>query len=428
MKKSTVLTYDLARALYAAATFYWFFMYMIIISELQGVTLSPAVPALGMAAIYAAGYIATGRGIAFWHYVLLQAAVSIAGAVVLFWCLGYGAADLKLKISAVVAYLIASIVSAIAASAEAKPGALTIRFDCCVVMCTILLITGHYTAVPLLPYCMALLIVAMAAIAVSLTLMRADDRGEAQSAAGRALPFVILIVIGLISGAAYIFAAGGAKRFTEALVAAVKAVAGAIGAAITFLWTQWTRFCGWLARLFPERDIIPEPVQQQTEQIDIPQTAEPSRFGIIVAWVMTSLLVFAALAAIFFALRSIRLKRKKRLKLDNRKAVRRGGLSEGLKAALRRLAEKLRYKAACIRYRNTPAGLLAWCEAKVPRTQRCRFGESGPRFLLRLAEGRPEEEKRALTHLAALVESDFYAKEKTQVPSDLRSSIKRCRF
>ena len=429
MRKRTVLLYDLARTLYGAAAFYWFFMFFIVISELSGVSLHPAVPALGLALIYAAGYITTGKGIGFWQYAGLQALVTAAGAAFVFWCMGFGNADLKLKISTVVLYVITAVTSAVAASAEIKPGALTIRFDCCVVMCTIILIAGHYMEMPLLPYSVAMLLLAMAAIAVTLTVMRADDREGAPGAAGRAVPFVLLIIICLISGAAYLFAAGGAKKFTEALVAAVKAVAGAIGAALTFLWTQWTRFCAWLARLFPDRDFIPEVITpDQPDAVELPEAVEPSRFGIIMAWIMTSLLVLAILVAVFFALKNIRFKRKSRMRLDNRKAVRRGGLASGIRETFRKLKERLSYRIACIKYRNTAAGLLAWCESKVPRAERCRKGESGPCFLLRIAAGRAEEEEKALAGLAALVERDFYSSRKSMVPPELKAAVKRCRF
>ena len=429
MRKSTVLLYDLARALYGAAVFYWFFMFLILIFELQGVKLSPAVPVLAMAAVYAAGFIATGRGIGFWQYAGLQAVVTAAGTVFLICCLGLGESDTRLKVFAAADLIIASIVAAIASSSEVKPGSLTIRFDCCVLMCTIILIAGHYTDMPLLPYCVALLLLAMAAIAVTLTVMRAEDHEGVQSAAGRVLPFVLLAIIGLFSMTAYLFAAGGAKKLTEAIAAAFKAAAHAIGAALAFIWTQWTRFCAWLATLFPDRDIVPDPLTPEQQSMpDIPQPTEPSRFAVILVWVLTALVAVAFLVAVYFALRNIRLKRKGRLRFNNRKAVRRGGLLEGLKAAFSMLKEKLRYSFACIRYRNTPAGLLAWCESKVPRSDRCRKGESGPGFLLRIADGREEAEKTALTGLASLVERDFYSAEKTAVPPELKAAVKRCRF
>ena len=98
MRKRTVLLYDLARTLYGAAAFYWFLMFFIVISELSGVVLHPAVPALGLALIYAAGYITTGKGIGFWQYAGLQALVTAAGAAFVFYCMSFGNADLKLKI------------------------------------------------------------------------------------------------------------------------------------------------------------------------------------------------------------------------------------------------------------------------------------------------------------------------------------------
>ena len=429
MRKPTVLICDLARVLYGGAVFYWFFIFLVIISGIEGVRLSPAVPALGLAAVYAAGFICSGKGMAFWHYAAVQTAVTAAGAVLLICVLGRGPADLKLKIFSAVVYVITAGIGAGASAAEIKPQSLTIRFDCCVVMCTIMLLAGNRTQIALLPSCMIMMLLSMAAIAVSLVVLRAEDRGQAQGLAGRALPFVLLLLIGLISLAAYYFAAGGAQKLTEALVAAAKAVLGAIGSALVFLWTQWTRFCAWLASLFPQRDFVPDLVpQEQTDLGPVPEATEPSRFAAIVAWVMTALLVLLIAVAVYYALRSIRLRRRDRLKLDNRKAVRRGGLGEGIRDALAGLYEKLRYRFACVRYRNTAAGLLAWCEYKVPRAERCRRGESPRAFLTRIAGGMDEEEAKALNSLAALVEKDLYGREKQPVSAGLKAAVRRCRF
>ena len=429
MRKSTVLICDLARALYGAAVFYWFFIFLVMISGVQGVKLDPAVPALGLAAVYAAGSICSGKGMAFWRYAAVQTAVTAAGAVLLFYVLGFGPADLKLKILSETVYVITAGIGAGASAGAVKPQSLTIRFDCCVVMCTIMLLAGNRTQIDLLAQCIAVLIISMAAIAVALVVLRAEDRGQAQGIAGRALPFALLALIGLISLASYYFAAEGAGRLTEAVITAVKAVLGAIGSALVFIWTQWTRFCAWLAGLFPQRDFVPDPVTpEQTDLGPVPELEEPSRFAVIVAWVMTALLVLLLAVVVYYVLRNIRLKRKDRLKLDNRKAVRRGGLAEGIRAAVRGLCEKLRYRFACVRYRNTAAGLLAWCESRVPRADRCRRDETGSAFLMRIAGGREEEEAKALNSLAVLVEKEFYGKERQPVPAGLKAAVRRCRF
>ena len=428
MRKGVVILYTAARVMFAAAVFYWFFLYMGIVSETQGIGLSPVCPLLGISAVYIAGFAASGRGVRFWPYAALQAVVSAAGAAWTVWSVRSDPRDIRLTVFCAIAYLITAGISARSSAVEIRQQSLTARFDVSVILCVLLLLTGHYTELALLPNAVGLFLAAMLLSVIALTVMRSGDGAASGSAAGRVLPFVLIVIIGLVSLVLYMFAAGGAGKLTGALLAAIKAVWHAAAAAIAFVWTQWTRFCGWLSRFFEPGEMIPVQPDTPPEDLLLPDYAEPSRAAVIVLYVMTALLVIALLAAVYYALRNIRLRRKDRGKLNNRKVRRKGSSLDGLKAAAGRFAEKLRYRLACARFRNTPAGLLAWCEKKVSKSEKIRTAESGPQFLLRLASSRGGADKEALTELAELVEKDFYSSGRSSVGADLCAAVRRCRL
>ena len=428
MKKSSLILYTAARICFASAVFYWFFLYMGIVSGAGSISLSPVCPLAGIAVVYIAGLIVTGKGIRFWPYVALQALITAAGTVWIVLSLSSDPKDATLAVFTAIAYVITAGISAKAAAGEISQQPLTIRFDISVILSALLLLTGHYKELPLLPGGMGLLLAAMLLIVIALTVMRSGEGAGLGSAAGRVLPFVLIVIIGLATAALYLFAAGGAGKLTEFIISAVKAVWGAFVAALAFIWAQWTRFCGWLSRLFKPGEYIPEPIDVQPDEVPVPDAAEPSAFAVAVLYIMTALMVIALLVAVYTMLRNIRLRRKGRKKLNNRRVVRKGSSMGGLKEALGRLAAKMRYRFACARYRNTPAGLLAWCERKASRKEKKQREESGMQFLRRLASSREGEEKEALTALADLVEKDFYSGTRSAAAAGLCSAVRRCRF
>ncbi|MCD8065984.1 MAG: hypothetical protein LUE15_02215, partial [Oscillospiraceae bacterium] len=64
-----------------------------------------------------------------------------------------------------------------------------------------------------------------------------------------------------------------------------------------------------------------------------------------------------------------------------------------------------------------------------PAQAKRRSGESGERFLTRLAASRPDDTSRAaLTELAELVERAFYAPAPAAVPAELYKAVRAIRF
>ncbi|MBQ2310972.1 MAG: hypothetical protein II185_00275, partial [Firmicutes bacterium] len=208
----------------------------------------------------------------------------------------------------------------------------------------------------------------------------------------------------------------------------VRGFLGLIASAATFLWSKWEAFCGWLASLFEPGESVPINIVVPEDTPDVPEISEPSHTSIIVLYVLTALLAAGIIAAFIYAIRKARLRRIRPGRLDNRLAVRQGGTAEGLRKYLSELAVKIRYRVDCIRFRNTPAGLLAWCERHVPRSGRKLPSESGPQFLKRLAESQDGGSSEALRTLSALLEKAFYSPGHAEADQALCSAVRKCRF
>ena len=201
-----------------------------------------------------------------------------------------------------------------------------------------------------------------------------------------------------------------------------------IAVCAAFLWSKWVAFCNWLATLFEPGENIPVNITPAEDQPDIPDVTEPSQTSVIILYLLTALLVLALIAAFIYAVRRTKLKRVKIGKLNNRQAVRQGGLMDGLREAFSAFREKLAYRIDCMRFRNTPAGLLAWCERHVPRNDRKLPSETGPQFLLRLSEGQSGESSAALKTLSGLLEKAFYSPDTAGADQSLCAAVRRCRF
>ncbi len=425
MKKSVAFIYAAARVLFSAAVFYWFVIYMLIVAESESFSLSVAYPLAGYAAVYIAGQFAASKELAFWPYAAIAAAVTAAGLAATELGISVAPENVKLRVFIGFAYAVASGLIASAAVKEIKTERLTIRFDVSVVLCAAMLLTQRYLPRPETATSVALLVAAMAVIVVALTLMRSKDNASAAGLAGKAVPFVLIALSGLVTYVLYVLGSGGAKSIADAIVSGIKAVWGAITAALAFLWGLWTSFCSWIASLLPAGEAKPQPENTVRPDQQIPDVSEPSEFAVIIMYVMTALLIIAAVAGIYLALKNIRFRRKNISRRTNRTAVRTGG-SGSLKEALSRLWARIVYKFTCIRYRNTAAGLLAWCESKAPKGQEKVQGESGAHFLRRLSVSLAAPDAEALDQLASVVEQSFYSKKAPAVGPELCKRVRSC--
>ena len=426
MKRSTHLVYAAARVLFSSAVFYWFVVYILIVAEAESFGLSALYPLAGFAAAYLAGLFAASKELSFWPAAAIAAAVTAAGLAAMELGMDVVPDSLRLRVFSGFVYAVASGLSARAALKDMSAEQLTLRFDISIVLCALLLFTRRYLPLHGSDRALWLIIAAMVVMVTALTLMRSGTDAVSASLAGRAVPFVLLVLAGFVTYILYILGSGGAKSLADLIVSAAKAVWGSVTGLFVFLWTQWTRFCTWLASLFPAGEAKPQPENTVRPDQQIPDVSEPSEFAVIVIYVMTALLIIAAVVGIYLALRNIRFRRKSISRRTNRRAVRSGSASAGLKAALAKLKERLVYKLTCIRYRNTAAGLLAWCESKAPKGQEKLQGESGAHFLRRLSVSLAGPDAEALDQLASIVEQSFYSKKAPAVEPELCKRVKSC--
>ena len=427
MKRSTSAVCGISRILFGTGVFCWFYYFFAVITEPGTAELSPLVPALCLAASYCAGTIASRRGMKILHFILIQLVLCAAGIAVMQLLLKTGPDAFNFRLVTSIALAVAIAACARAAASELRPEALAHRFDAGLILCAVLILADHYLQAAYGRTALAVLAAAMIFLLLSLAMIRSDKDAAIGSAAGRILPVILIVLIALIAGACAALGTGAAQSAAGALVSAVRGLLGMITSAAAFLWSRWEAFCSWLASKFEPGEAVPVNTFEPDQQSDVPEPAELSHTSVIVLYALTVLLAVAIIAAFVYAIRKSRLRRINTGRFNNRVAVRQvasGGFAEYLSA----LAARLRYRMDCIRYRNTPAGLLAWCEDHVPGSEKKRPQESGPGFVLRLAEGQPEESSDALRKLAELLEKAFYSPSSAVADASLCAAVRRCRF
>ena len=427
MKRSAYIISETASALFLAAVWSWFFYFCVFIAMPGSAKLSWFWPVLLFAAVYAIDRFLSRRGIKVLLYIALQIVLAAAGAAVLELAVSLPEGSAGLRAYMAVFFTITVVICAKTCVNDPSQASLMHRFDIALILAAVMLLLDHFMPQSVMPSCLAVILISLFVTILALTAVRTEKNAAVGSGAGRVLPFVLLAVIALVAAGVALFLSGGAGTITAAVIAAVSWFFGRIGKGLGFLWSQWVRFCAWLATLFPDREGGGEIIIDPDKPVDINPAGETTRTSIIVLIVLTAMLAAGLLALIIWSLRNVRLKKRAARVLRETDAVRSGD-GEYFSIALRKLFEKLRYSLDCLRYRNTPAGLLAWCERKAKRKDKKLAAESGSSFLLRLAEGRADEEEQALKTLAELVERSFYSRNKANADSALCRAVRRCRF
>ena len=427
MKRTAHVISEIASALFLAAVWSGLFYLCIIIAAPESAHFSWFWPVLLFAAVYAADCFAGRRGMAVLLYIALQIVLAAAGSLVLQFVVSLPEGSTGLRAYMAAFFTITVIICAKTCLDQPSQMTLTHRFDITLIIAAVMLLIDHFMPQSAMPSCLTVILVSLFVTILALTAIRTEKNAAIGSGTGRILPFILLVVIALVAAGVAIFLSGGAGTITAAIIAAVSWFFGLISKGIAFIWSQWVRFCAWLATLFPDREGGGEIIIDPDKPVDINPAGETTRTSIIVLIVLTAMLAAGLLALIIWSLRNVRLKKRAARVLREKDAVRSGD-GEYFSIALRKLFEKLRYSLDCLRYRNTPAGLLAWCERKAKRKDKKLAAESGSSFLLRLAEGRADEEEQALKTLAELVERSFYSRNKANADSALCRAVRRCRF
>ncbi|MCD8192402.1 MAG: hypothetical protein LUD55_06395 [Oscillospiraceae bacterium] len=323
---------------------------------------------------------------------------------------------------------------AFVASMPSTRSAMTGRFDILALMLVVLFVLDKLVtlsnAVQAELMCGAALAVCVMAL-VSDSVGRVGVRGSAKGAgaAGRLMLAAAAAVIAALAAGVYFLASGRVHSLTELIKSAALACWGGIKAAAAWLWQMFDRFMTWLVSFVDPMEM--EAVGGSTETAsDV--AVDMSGMDVSVPWYFYAVLIAVAVALIIFIiwkLRGLRVGRAAKPRRRAASAKRDSLFASTLSSLLDNWRAALRYRVNCVRLRRTAPGLLALCERRAPAQAKRRSGESGERFLTRLAASRPDDTSRAaLTELAELVERAFYAPAPAAVPAELYKAVRAIRF
>ena len=434
MKKSTGLVTGGALMLTYAAFAGWMFCLSVIQNHCTEMHLYPVPPALYLLAVYAVDSALSGRGVSLSLYVGLQFLFAVAGGALFQFsvALAPGGTGTRVLVGAV--YACGAFVAGFAAPERIRQQTLIFCFDTLVIMAAILLLLAHFIPLPALSPALGGCFAAIGAALAAMIICRVGKDGLPSAArgsagAGRALLVVLLALTGGASALLVALAAGALEGLSAALVRFGGWAAGMGKDAVLLVMGLVERALLWLSRFADDAPVETVPglaaaaAEETTPEgisLDVP------------AWLYAAagIIIAALLVLLLFRLRRERLPGKKTLRRRYAAVQKReDGLLQALRRLFAALAGKLRYRLACVRYRRTAAGLLAWCERRAPRDKRRRRGESPGQFLTRLSvEVSGAESAGALTELAKLTERTFYSSTPPPVPPGLYRAVRRCRF
>lgn len=295
-------------------------------------------------------------------------------------------------------------------------------FDCSVIMLILLLVVSNLTDMPdadsAALMCLASMLVAiLSLIAERSGRINAMGRSiEGQRFAGSLLLIVIVLIIIGLSALIFLLAFGGIEQLAV-WMAAVLGFAGT--AALTAgkgIANGFEAILEWLSRFIKTDDVQLE-LEMPQESFAIPPDAEKVEYA-IPGWVLYVLIGIIVILVIVFIVKNISLDGHRPVEINKRVRVKRsGGLFDGVKRSLKAFASEIRYRYYCIRYKQSPAGLLVYCERHVPKEFARLSGESGEAFIRRVGVDDYSAE------FAELIEKDFYSGKKTIVTKDLYRNI-----
>ncbi|MBR5730666.1 MAG: hypothetical protein IKX89_01805 [Firmicutes bacterium] len=428
MKKSTALISGISRSAFAAAVFCAFEGFFALVAEVPDAYISPVWPFLCFGILFAFGSLARAREMRPLVYTGLVIIIAAAGLAALQLLFDVPGDALRFRALMSLCFAIDAAVIARSAVSDSTTAVYTHRFDACMIVLMLTMLAGHYLNVRAVPSAMVMSLTALVLLLAAVTASRIEKNGASGSRAGALILIVLFIAVAAAALLAGVFGTAGAGSAAAGIVSGIRAVFGAIGAGLAFVWSQWKRFCAWIATFFEPGEYVPSDIEVPDDPQDLPEPAELSHASAVVFYVLTALVIAAVLYAVIRALSRARFRRSRGHKADNRTAVRSGGMWASLKEMMGELKRRISYRAACIRYRSTPAGLLAWCEARSRGRLRKLPSESGEAFLRRLAVHCTEEDRAALLRLSDLVEQSFYGREEPVVDAALCKAVRSCSF
>lgn len=434
MKRFTEILSGSAAVLFQVALTGWMFALSKINFNFISMELNYFVLSAVLLCAYYLDLIMMRKGVAAPVFVIAEIAMVAAGIFVFVRCMHTEPYQLRTVIINCIVYCLGFAVVAFISWNPTNQNGILLRFDALAIMSIIILVLDYFIGMPAAKGCLNMCYVSLALTLLSAISIKSGSlagRGsavEGNGALGRILLAVLAGIMGLIALLAVIYASSGVKSFSEFLLSLIKTCLNALKTAFLYLYGLLERFVLWLSQFAEEVEM--EPIGEQLG-VGGAVSEENIQMDVSIPGWIYALLVILAVGALVYIL--FRLRKLKTVKISSRPAAvtkvqRQSGLADALRALWKKLEDALIFKWNCLRYRRSPAGLLAWCEKK-GREELARLkGESGEVYLLRIGAVIGGESGDALAALAGAVERSFYSPQSESVSKELFRAVRKVKF
>ncbi len=434
MKRFTEILCGSAAMLFQVALTGWMFALSRINFDFVHMELNYFILSAVLLCAYYLDIIIMRKGIPAPLFILIQLAMLALGIFAFVRCISIEPFALRTVIINCIVFCFGFVVAAFIAWNPPNQNGILLRFDALAAMIVIILVLDHVMGIPAGKGCLNMCYVSIALVlvsAISIKVGALAGRGgavEGNGVFGRILLIVLGGIMGLIALLAVVYASSGVKSFSEFLLSIIKTCLGAVKSAFLYLYSLLERFLLWLSQFAKDAEM--EAVGNQMGMGDVavegPQQIELSVPGWVYA--IFAVIALAVIVYILFKLRKLKTAKISSRPVAMTKVQRQSGFADALREFWNKLKASAMFKWNCLRYRKSPAGLLAWCEKKGKEELARYKGESGEAYLLRIAAVIGGEGEKALEKLAAAVERSFYSPKAEKVSDELFRAVRKVKF
>ncbi|MBO5976569.1 MAG: hypothetical protein J6P94_05280 [Oscillospiraceae bacterium] len=434
MKRFTEILCGSAAMLFQVALTGWMFALSRINFDFVQMELNYLILSAVLLCAYYLDILIMRKGIPAPLFIIVQLAMMAIGIFAFVRCVSVEPFALSTVIINCIVFCLGFVVAAFIAWNPTNQNGILLRFDALAAMIVIMLVLDHVMGIPAAGGCLNMCYVSIALIlmsAISIKVGALAGRGgavEGNGIFGRILLVILGGIMGLIALLTVIYASSGVKSFSEFLLSVIKTCLGAVKRVFLYLYGLLERFLLWLSQFAKETEMEAVGNQMGVGNVNIESSQQ---MDISVPGWVYGILIAIAVAALIYLL--FKLRKLKTAKISSRpvaatKVQRQSGFAEALRELWNKIKASLVFRWNCIRYRKSPAGLLAWCEKKGrEELARCK-GESGEAYLLRVAAIIGGEGEKALEKLACAVERSFYSPKRENVSDELFRAVRKVKF
>lgn len=433
MKKANQILPGCAMAVSYTAFLSWLFCMLQIDGEFTALAFSPLPLAFFYIAIYLFNCFLTKKNASLGLYVAFQLFFG-AAAVALFLVTSKMEPIKTGNLILMGIFLFAGAIGCGYSATETyTPKKLIFYFDSVIVLLILLMLLDHLLTLSMVSMVMYVCFAAIALDIISLIasrLKQGQHPGQPRSAVllGRIAVAALLVIILLLAFGLVSLGADSANSLSQAIVELLQNLGRTLKQLGSGFMRLLERFLTWLISFLPEPQN--DTVELVSETTGIEGNYQSSKIPIPKwIWYIIGAAVLLGLIKFLLSMRKEKVDEEAITDQSVTQSARTGTLLSGLRELWALLCGKLRFFFLRIRNRNTAPGLLLWCESHAPKSGGRQPGESGSAFLLRLSQLElPEEQRKALRTLSAIVEQSFYSPQSPPLPAGLSKVIHRCKF